>query len=199
MSYFSFNLEIKDSLAFGTMKELIDLKDIRLFVCERQFASTCRVASDLLGTPFKLAEIHVAYPEPAHATMYKDIFGCAVMFNADYHTLVFDKSYLYKPLPMANPLARKTYEKECRELSQRIKNQETISQRVSQEIFYRKDGIPDLDHLARHLNTSTRTLRRRLKEEGTSYKEIVASIQKNKAVELLQSTSMSVEQIALFF
>lgn len=97
---------------------------------------------------------------------------------------------------MANPLARKTYEKECRDLYLRIKKQEKVSKRVHQEILFHRKGIPDFSQMARHLNTSPRTLRRRLAEEGTSYKDIVAGIQKNKAIKLLKNTSLSTGQIA---
>lgn len=196
LTYFHFEIIIKDNLAFATMNELIDLKDIRLFVCEREFASIYRIVSDLLGEPIKLTEIRFAYPEPKHVSSYQEIFQCPLVFNAENHVVVFDKSYLYKQLPMANPLAKKSYEKECKELSLRIKRQETMSKRVVQEILYRRNKIPDFNQLARFLNTSPRTLGRRLKEEGTSYKNLVSGIRKNKAIKLLRTSSLSIQQIA---
>jgi AraC-like DNA-binding protein len=78
--------------------------------------------------------------------------------------IIFDRGLLSLPLPMSNPIARKTYEKECQQLCL--------------------------------LNISPRTLRRRLTEERTSYKSLVADIRKRKALDLLQTTSVSIARIA---
>ena len=195
-TYFQFDIKVKGTRVFFTMKELLDLSDIRLFVCELEFASIFRVTSDLIGTPVQLNEMRFAYPEPNHVSNYRDIFRCPLVFNAENHMSIFDKSYLHKSLPMANPLARKTYEKECKELSRRIKKQGSVSKRARHEILFHRNEIPGFYQLARYLNTSPRTLRRRLKEEGTSYKDLVSGIQKNKAVKLLQSTSLTIGEIA---
>ena len=74
MSCFQFDVRIKDSLIYTTMKELIDFKEIRLFACERLFASLVRIAGDLLGAPIRLKELRVAYPKPDHASNYRDFF-----------------------------------------------------------------------------------------------------------------------------
>ena len=124
-------------------------------------------------------------------------FNGPVIFNAKNHMVVFDESVLSKPLPMANPLSRKTFEKECRALSLRFKNQETISQIVIQEILFCRNHVPPFDRLARSLNMSIRTLRRRLKKEGTTYRKILSEVQKKKAIELLKTTSYSIEQVAI--
>jgi AraC-like DNA-binding protein len=195
-TYFHFDLKVKDNLVFFTMKELLDLNDIRFFVCEMEFASMDRVTSDLIGIPIQLKEMRIAYPEPEYSKQYQDLFQCPLRFNAKSHMFVFEKSYLYRPLPMANPLARKAYEKECRALSLRLKKQGTVSKRAYQEILFHRNEIPDFNQLARYLNTSNRTLRRRLKEEGTSYKDLVSSIQKKKAINLLQTTFLSIGEIA---
>ena len=141
--------------------------------------------------------MYVAYPKPVYASIYQDAFQCPVFFNAENHMIVFDKSFLYKPLPLANPLARKAYEKECMELSLRLKKQEVMSQKIIQEILFRRDDTPDFEYFARYLNTSPRTLRRRLKEEGTSYKKLVSGVRKEKAIKLLKTTSLPIQQIAL--
>jgi AraC-like DNA-binding protein len=46
------------------------------------------------------------------------------------------------------------------------------------------------------MNISPRTLRRRLIGEKTSYKSLVEDIRKNKAIDLLQTTTQSTQQIA---
>lgn len=195
-TYYHYDLIVKDDLVFITLKELVDLKETRLFMCEREFASVLRIASDLIGAPFPVREIHFAYPKPTHVSLYHDIFQCHLVFDAKDYLAVFEKKHLFLPLPLANPLARKTYEKECRQLSLRIQRQDTFAGRIQQEILFHKDGAPGFDQLARYMNISPRTLRRRLIAEGTSFKDLVSKIRKDKAIELLRTTSRPIGQIA---
>lgn len=196
MTYFHFDLKVKDNLAVLTMREMVDLQDIRLFVCEREFVAINRMVSDLIGGPVMPKEIRIAYSRPPYASRYQEISTCPIIFNAENHMIIFDKSYLFKPLPMANPLARKTYEKECRELCLRMKRQGTFTKRLQQEILFHKEGYPSFDQLARLMNMAPWTLKRRLSGEGTSYQNIVSGILKKRAIHSLQTTTLPIGQIA---
>ncbi len=196
MTYFHFDLTVKGGLAFVRMDELVNEKDIRRFMCERELASIYRISSDVIGIPVRYHEIKLAYPKPSYASYYEAFFQCPVEFNADNHLLVFDSKYLFHQLPMANSLTRKIYEKECRQLSLRIKQQETITKRIHQEIMFHQNGLPNFDQLARYMNMSPRTLNRRLSEEGTSFRDLLSGILKKKAIHLLQTKTLPIEQIA---
>ena len=196
LTHFQYELRVKDAQAFISMKELIDLKDLRAFVCEREFVSVFRMANDILGVPIKLNEARFAYPEPPYASAYQEAFGCPVRFNADRYLFAFDSKYLSMPLPLANPLLRKTYEKACDQLCMRLEMKGTMTERVRREILFRREGAPTFAQLARYLNLSPRTLRRRLTEEGTSYKALFSETITRKAIDLIQTTSHSMEEIA---
>jgi AraC-like DNA-binding protein len=187
---------VKDHLAFARIKELIDLKEVRVFACEREFVSIYRIAGDILKTPFPLHEIRFAYPKPSYASSYEAVFKCPVRFNTREHMIIFNSGLLSQPLPMSNPLARKTYEKECQQLCLRFKAKETITDQVRQEILFQREIFPSFTRLSRHLNLSPRTLRRRLTEEKTSYKALIADIRQKKALDLLQTTSVPIARIA---
>ena len=196
MTYFQYELTVKENLAFVSARELIDLKELRVFACEREFVSIYRIVSDILNAPVPLNEIRFAYPKPAYASTYEDVFHCPVNFNAPEHMIIFDSRLLAIPLPMSNPIAKKTYEQECKQMCQRLKVKETLTDQVRQEILFKKENFPSFSELSRHLNISPRTLRRRLTDEKTSYKSLTANIRKKKAMELLKTTDYSVEQIA---
>lgn len=196
LTYFQYELTVKDHLAYIKARELIDLKDLRVFACEREFVSICRIVSDVLKTPVSPKEIRFAYPKPAYAANYEEAFHCPVRFNAHEHMFIFDDTLLSMSLPMSDPIAKKTYEQECRQLCQRLKVKETMTDQVSQEILFKEKSFPSFTELSRHLNISPRTLRRRLTDEKTSYKSLVKDIRKKKAINLLQTTTHPVERIA---
>jgi len=196
LTYFQYELTVKDNLAFLKIRELIDLKELRVFACEREFVSIYRIVSDIFKAPVPLNEIRFAYPKPAHASSYEEVFHCPVKFNVREHMIIFDSRLLFMPLPMSNPIAKKTYEQECKQMCQRLKVRETMTDQVRQEILFKEESFPSFTQLSRHMNLSPRTLRRRLTDERTSYKFLVADIRKKKAVDLLQTTADPIWQIA---
>jgi AraC-like DNA-binding protein len=56
--------------------------------------------------------------------------------------------------------------------------------------------FPKLDAIANKLSIGTRTLRRRLKGLGTSYQKILDDVKKELAIEYLQTTTLSVQEIS---
>jgi AraC-like DNA-binding protein len=54
-----------------------------------------------------------------------------------------------------------------------------------------------MDAVARELNMSPRTLRRRLEEAGTSYRSLVDEVRETLAEELLDTGALSVEDVAI--
>ena len=196
-SYFHFDLKVKANLAFLTMKEAINPKDIPVIVCESEFVSACRMGNDVLGEPFLLNEIRFAYPKPVYASDYQDVFQCPVVFNAPGHMMIFDKEFLFRKLPLSNPMARKIYEKECEELYLLIKEQETVSGQVRHRILSKDKGLPTLSMVAKSMNMSPSTVKRRLREEGSSFRDIVTESLKQKAIDMIQKPSYTMDQVAI--
>ncbi|NUW35973.1 helix-turn-helix domain-containing protein [Nonomuraea sp. SMC257] len=58
------------------------------------------------------------------------------------------------------------------------------------------DGPPGLDQVARRLAMSPRTLQRRLREEGTGWREELERLRQRRVDRLLRETSLSVDSIA---
>ncbi|HHO75539.1 MAG TPA: AraC family transcriptional regulator [Deltaproteobacteria bacterium] len=197
LSYFRYELSVKGDLAVLRKEELIDLGDLRRFVTDRELMSVYMMSAGALGSPMALREIRLAYPKPDNASCYQETFHCPVKFDAGENLVSFENSYLSRPLPMANPLARHTYERECRRVYLRMKDVGSTLDKIKQELLIQEDGIPSLEQLARRLNISPRTLRRHLSTEGTSYKNLVRDMRREKAMDLLDRTDCPIERIAI--
>ena len=195
-SYFRLEIERSGERVILGVCELIDLKDVRVFVCEREFAAVQRMLQDLLGRPLSPEKVTIAYPRPPHHEHYVAALGCPVVFGAVGHAMTFDAAYLDISLPLANPLARKACERACQDALARMRASGSISQWVAQEIVFRRGGIPDLATIAKRLHLSERTLRRRLREEGRSYRDIVMQLRMEESARLLRGTSKPILAIA---
>lgn len=196
-AYHQYIISIKGETGYARFRELTDLKDVRRFTCEAEIASVNSMIRIGYNNAAVFREIHFAYPQPVYADKYDEIFNCSVFFNAPENLIVFDAGHLYRPMLMANPLVRSAMEKECARLSARLREQDTLSARIYQELWAcREDGFPTLDEMARRIYMSTRTIRRRLTGENTSYKAIQTEIRKSMASNLLLTTDLPMETIA---
>lgn len=196
-SYHQYSIRIKGKTGYAKFKELVDLGEVRRFVCEGEMASIHKMASLSYEDVNIFKEMHFAYPVPSYAKRYNEIFGCPVIFNAPEHRVIFDAQHLFNPLKLANPLLKTGLEKDCREMAARMQDHETLTERIRQEILHQQDSPPTLDQLARRINISPRTIRRKLMKEKTTYKTILTNIRKDKAVDLLLTTRMPMEKIAI--
>jgi AraC-like DNA-binding protein len=142
------------------------------------------------------SEMRLAFPAPDYAARYKEIFHCPVVFNAPEHLFMFDATLLNKPLKHANSLTKKILEQECRQLLQRLNEHATIKEKIRHELMFAEEDFPTLDQLAQRINMPERTIRRKLTAEGTSYKDILSEIRKQKALELIAAGDCSMEKIA---
>ncbi|MDZ7685905.1 MAG: helix-turn-helix domain-containing protein [Gammaproteobacteria bacterium] len=60
----------------------------------------------------------------------------------------------------------------------------------------RPGEFPKLEVIADELSMGTRTLRRRLRSLGTGYQQILDDVKKELAIEYLQTTNLSIQEIS---
>jgi AraC-like DNA-binding protein len=174
-------------------------QDVRQFVVERDLAAMFTVMRELLPVPIRLQwqEFRFAEPPPDAMDAYVDVFGVRPRFGAPANTGGFDGSLLDHPLPQANPLTVAQCEATCRELVARKRARTGLSNEVRARLI-RLDGVDvGMDAIARELHLSTRTLRRRLGEAGTSYRELLDEVREALAEELLATGALSVSDVAI--
>jgi len=73
---------------------------------------------------------------------------------------------------------------------------EDIVSKVNRQLIIGRGEFPKLDAMARCLCLGARTLRRRLQELGTSYRQILDDVRRELAVEYLRTSSLTVQEIA---
>ncbi|MBN1470857.1 MAG: helix-turn-helix domain-containing protein, partial [Syntrophaceae bacterium] len=119
-----------------------------------------------------------------------------VFFDAPEHLILFDATLLDRPLKHANPLTKKILEKECQQLCERLNENTTLTDKIRHELLFADGDFPTLDQLAQRINMPERTIRRKLTMDGTSYKDILSEIRKQKAMDLIAAGDLSMEKIA---
>src|SRR5690606_24017498 len=169
-----------------------------VFAHEVLLGSLQRQISELLAEPFRFTEVRLNYPPPPHQAFYQTHLGCPVRFNCEQSTLVIPLALMIRTLPLGNPVtepqARAVCEQEALRLAQ--VQEGDFSGLVRTEIARHEGSLPSLEDVAQRLQVTSRTLRRRLQERGTSYRQLCQEHQLQLALELLMDRRQPIARVA---
>ncbi|WP_067813400.1 AraC family transcriptional regulator [Nocardia inohanensis] len=169
--------------------------DIRRFALERDLAAIATIQQDLI--PIRLPAVRVELYVEAHPIyeMFGAVFGVEeVVFSQPVSRIGFQAVTLETPLPQSNMSTARFYEQQCNDLMESRRSRSGLSGRVRQ-LLIRHGGSADQARIAADLDVSVRTLRRRLSEEGTTFRELSTETVGMLAEELLIA-GLTVEQAA---
>ena len=185
-----------DDIAIFRMEDITHDERILEFNLSVQFALVLSLFEDMLGENFKFTEVQCSLNRPLHAERYTSILGCDVLFDCRYDELRFDEWWLSKTLRRANPITANMLEKTCDELLSNMLSKDDIISQVATAVTEMLEDGPGIDEVARRLNMSSRTLRRRLTDKDASYQQILQDVRSQIAIAYLRDTHMTVEDIA---
>ena len=171
-------------------------EDLRVFMLERDLAAVRRLLDDMVNGTFPIREFRAAIPAPSDPARYAAALGAPVAFEAGRSQILFTPSWRDLKMPYGNPLLEEAYERQCRELAASLEVRSSEVEQVVDLLVRCKGRWPSIDEAAERIGRSSRTLRRRLEEQGTSYSGLVDDVRRKQAEELLVRTGLSVEQVA---
>ncbi len=170
--------------------------ELRNFILERDLAGMLNIQRELTSSPIPLIAVYLTLPAPADSHLYRELLGLEPIFNAAENRLVFASALLDRPLPGANPQVMQHCEQQCQALLAKRRVRAGLSGRIRDRLLAQPGRLPDMEQLANELHMTTRTLRRRLLEENTSYRQLLEEVRQALAEELLATGALTLEEIA---
>ena len=156
-----------------------------------------RLASWMAGNFIDLSSLHIDYARLGQAEDYIASFRAPVYFNQKYCQLKFHKRYLALPIVRNETDLNKMLETFPAELMRADAMIDSMAAKVSSLLGNDFSGeMPSLEAMANRLNTTTTTLHRRLKNEGTSYQLIKDGCRRDAAIQLLRIKKQTGSEIA---
>jgi AraC-like DNA-binding protein len=172
----------------------------------RNIAEDClggnwRVFELLLGPEADLrgASAHFAFPEPAYSDAYYDVFKpCVVRFDAEKTELRIPHKWLALPVGTANIVMSGVTAAVCERMLGPGRGTRMDTSRAVRRLLLSRPGkrMLRLEEAANELLMSTAQLRKRLYRAQTSYKNIVLETRMGLARHYLESTPLSIQEIA---
>jgi len=148
------------------------------------------------GESFQPKKIQFKQPEPNRVATYYSFFHCELEFNADSSVLQIDRDDADRPLSGANAQLEALFEQQMIEYLARL-NKDDIVSRTQAAIFKQlPSGRASIEEIAGKLGTSTRTLRRKLKDAGSSYKDLLAETRRELGKRYIHDKSLSLTEVA---
>jgi AraC-like DNA-binding protein len=151
------------------------------------------------ATGVEIAPIEVRFPhaEPANVCEHRRVFGCPLKFEQRRSELVLSRKLLDLALLKADPVLQQIVEAQVLALLRKLPKAEATTDAVRRFLAEElSNGQPKLAQLALRLRMSTRTLHRRLEQEGTSFRRVLNEVRRELAVRHLVERRLVIGEIA---
>jgi AraC-like DNA-binding protein len=136
-----------------------------------------------------------AFPEPAYHSRFAHL-ALYSRFDQPVNRIQFDAAVIGFPILTADPIALQLMRAQCERELDSLRFGTTFAHRVRNLIAGDDDSFGALEQIAAHFQLTPRTLRRRLAAEGVSFSALVDEGRRDKALRLLRSSRLSVEDVA---
>ncbi len=161
------------------------------------YLSAVQAVQRLAGSPHPPTLLTFAMPKPANVTEYFRIFNCSVQFDAPFNRIGFPKALTDTPVATGDAGLKEVLKHYADELKSRFQAGGSVVNDVIREIYDRMSPFPPtLSTVAKALGMSDRSLQRRLKLEGETYKGLVERARMTLSEKYLLNSSRSIDEVA---
>ncbi len=187
-----------------------DVPGLYPFLAETVSATLIMLAEQLLdredaaGKGFALVDgklpgvvVHLSRAEPDYYRRFADQLPVRFEYGRPEEMMVFPRGLLDVRMRLADADASRMAREQCEfELQKAIREQGDITLAIRNMLRLMPGPLPSLEAMAERFCVSSRTLKRRLAEKETTYREIVEAVLKDRAIQLLRYTNQSIGEIA---
>jgi AraC-like DNA-binding protein len=165
------------------------------FAVEQCFASVWTAMTELGGDPPPV-RIEFSWPRPATGDPCANTLGAVARYNSPADRMTFPNRYLNRIRPNVDSTAHQACERQCQELIAHRQARVGASGFVRERLRRAVGLTPSMEHVARDLNMSVRSLRRALAAEATSFRALEDQVRMQRAEEMLTAGRQTIEVIA---
>lgn len=149
------------------------------------------------GNLYKPLRITFRHKKPPYSELLADYFGIPIEYDQPECSITFDGEHVDTPLEYANPALFHALRSQVDYALARYSKLDATSQRVRhlleqwpKHIAITKEAVAEL------MNTSPRTLTRRLQEEDTQFSHLLREVRMSKAQKELQGGGIDMQDLA---
>ncbi len=159
------------------------------------FATIVHLCRQAIGDDFVPVQLQVQRPPPSDPQAYEEYFGTHVRFAANRSAMLVASEDADRCLPTANAEVGRANERILVDYLARHPTANTsllVRERLTEQL---PSGHATVSLIASALQVSERTLQRQLREEGTTFRELLDETRRELALEYLRDSSLSIKEI----
>ncbi len=168
------------------------------FAIEAQSVITMEFIREMLEAPdFNDMVVETPHTDAHYVQDMASAIGVTVKGSSPGFALSFSSAQLDQPLPKSDPATFQYCVEQCQILLEQQDAQPDLwSQKVRQTILDNIEDDLNIQTVAAMLATTERTLRRRLSEEKTSFRELYLDARLSRAHHLLEISGLHVDRVS---
>lgn len=166
-------------------------------VTEVNLSVSAAAIRKLVGEDIAFHEVRLSYGEPDYSDAYRDHFRCAIKFNQKEDAIVVHRKLGAAAIPGSYPHLKEILSEYAENLVNRLENGNAFRDKVRRIISdLLPKGIVDIENVSSQLGMSRWTLNRRLRTEGTRFRQIMTELRREFATAYLENQNLTITEIA---
>ena len=169
---------------------------LRLAV-DYRWAAVVSVCRQITGAEVVPLQVDFSYSRRGNTLAHQRFFGCPLRFGQPQSRIVFAERDLRLPVRHGDETLAEYLTERAEQVLRALTTGTATRERVRSEIWnVLNEGPPTLTRIASALEMPTRTLQRRLADEGTTLQREVEEIRRTMAMALLRDPNNSTDEVA---
>jgi AraC-like DNA-binding protein len=161
-----------------------------------RWASILGICRTLYDGPLDPVEVAMRQPAPPCPERIDACFRCPVRFAQAATGIAFDKQVADRLLVASNRELAAANDRIAIEYLGRLQRDDVLSRVKAAILDHLPSGLPNDEHIAQALHMSTRTLQRKLKDEGTTFSDAIESVRRELAEAYIRDQNLSFTEIS---
>ena len=171
-------------------------RHLRQFLMERDLATGINLLKELSLSGLQVCAAEFQGEAPAYADFIESVLGVPARYEQPRNAMLVPVESADKPLPTFNARLVRMLEDQCRQQLQQ-RQITGIAGQVRQQILGPLGLVATLDEVASTLAMSPRSLRRKLEQEGTSFRVLLEEERCQTAIQILSGSDMKLDELAI--
>lgn len=156
-----------------------------------------RFPSWLIGKRIPLRYVTLDFPEPAHKAEHRLMYPCEARYNQPTNSLVFSRDMINTPIIQTPGNLRAYLNRAPLDWFKRQSYFPVFTRRVIDYLERDRELLDtSMEEAAAELHVTSRTLRRKLADEGTSFQELKDHLRRDTAIHYLSQPSIPIAQVS---
>ncbi|MEQ8836306.1 MAG: AraC family transcriptional regulator [Lacipirellulaceae bacterium] len=166
------------------------------FCLEEYLAIVAHMGERMLGNRVTYGGLEISYPAPLHQAKYQELFECPVVFDAPRTCISVVHPKLDDFIQTRDEYLFPIYQHYCKRQSSKAVHGNSCAHSVYNYLLKTLGRTPDIEDMAREQLCSASTIRRRLKDEGLTFRDLRNDFRQDFAQEYLKTTTLTAKEIA---